>query len=159
MSDADAQRAEREKIAAATGLGDLLVIDKMIDLGLRGPTLAALAVVPLVAVAWADGSVSDSERQAVLDVAEELGLERNSETLDQLDSWLLDRPPATLMEVWEAYTAAFADRLNAADRLGLREEIMTRARTVAEAQGGFLMFGRISAAEEAVLHRLDTVLS
>ncbi len=159
LIDADAARAEREAIAAATGLSDKAVIDQFIAVGLRASNLAALAVIPLVAVAWADGSVSDSERQAVLDVAGELGLERTIETLDLLDDWLLDRPPPALLEVWEAYTSGFADRLSAAGRRALREEVMTRARDVAEAQGGFLTFGRISAAEGAVLDRLQTTLS
>lgn len=159
LIEADAERAERDAITAATRITDPAVIDKFIAVGLCSTNLSALVVIPLVAVAWADGGISDKERQAVLDVAGKLKLERTTDTLALLNAWLMHRPPPELLEVWEAYTAGFADRLSASDRRELRDEVMTRAREVAEAQGGFLTFGRISTAEEAVLARIELALA
>ena len=41
----------------------------------------------------------------------------------------------------------------------MHDEVVTRARAVAEAQGGFLSFGRVSQSEEAVLRRLEAALT
>ncbi|MBS0642682.1 MAG: hypothetical protein JSS43_22685 [Proteobacteria bacterium] len=155
----DAHRAEREAITAATGITDPVVIDQFVALDLRGSTLAALAVVPLVAVAWADGSVGERERAAVLAVAVELGFDTDSESFNLLEDWLMHEPPVELLSAWEAYTAAFISQLDEAGRTALHDEVVTRARAVAEAQGGFLSFGRVSQSEEAVLRRLEAALT
>ena len=41
--------------------------------------LAALALAPLVEVAWADGAVTEAERQGVLEAAKRMGIERHSD--------------------------------------------------------------------------------
>ena len=158
-AEEEARRAERDAIGHATGITDPDVIDQLIALDLCSTTLAALAVVPMVAVAWADGDVAERERDAVLDVAEELGLAPDSPSHDLLEAWLLQRPPATLLSAWEAYTSVFTAKLDPPARDTLRNEVISRARAVAEAQGGFLRFGRISAAEDAILRRLEAVLT
>ena len=43
--------------------------------------LAALALAPLVEVAWADGLVTAAERQGVLEAAKAIGLEQHSDEL------------------------------------------------------------------------------
>jgi hypothetical protein len=143
LTDQHAHRVERENISSITGITDPALIDQLIALDLRPPTLAALALVPLVVVAWADGDVTDPERLAVLAAAADVGLTQATEAHAVLDSWLRHPPPPALFPAWEAYTAAFVRKLDAAGRGALRDEVMTRARAVARAQGGFLMLGRI----------------
>ena len=44
----------REELRKASGMTDEAVLDKLVSLGLRGNTIAALSLVPLIYVAWAD---------------------------------------------------------------------------------------------------------
>jgi len=56
--------------------------------------LAALAMAPLVEVAWADGRVTPAERAAVLEAARTLGLDQRSEFCrSTLKRWLYESPP------------------------------------------------------------------
>jgi uncharacterized tellurite resistance protein B-like protein len=159
LVEASAEQAERERITAITGIADPAVIDQFIALGLRGPALAALTLAPLVLVAWADGDVGDAERDAVMDVAAEVGQKPGSEAHDLLGDWLMQPPPASLLSTWEAYAKHLTGELDADARSALHKEVMVRARAVAEAQGGFLRIGRISSAEAGMLGHIDTVLS
>src|SRR5678815_5203129 len=60
----DAQQS-KDELRKASGMSDDAVLDKLVALGLRANTIAALSLVPLIQVAWADGTVQDNERTAI----------------------------------------------------------------------------------------------
>jgi len=152
----DPARPERDRLAEASGLSDGAVLDRLVALGFGGGTVAALSLVPLVAVAWADGSLDARERDAVLSAAGESGLGGAGPGRTMLESWLDEAPTPELLAAWTDYVRA----LPAEARAGLRAGILGRARRVAEATGGFLGLTRsVSDAEEAVLRRLETAFA
>lgn len=67
--------------------------------------LAALALAPLVEVAWADGHVTPAERQAVLDAAAAMGLGRRDFCQTTLARWLHEAPPTEALEQWRRLLA------------------------------------------------------
>jgi len=128
-----------------------------VALGLDGQTVAALGLVPLIEVAWADGRMEDAEHKAVLAAARERGIDDASPAGLLLDSWLSNSPPPRLLEVWTQYVKALSENLDAAERGTLRHDVIGRAREVAEAAGGFLGMGsKISQAEQKMLERLES---
>ena len=62
-----------------SGLTDPDLLNLLLELGIDSETLAALTLVPLVEMAWADGSISAHERVAVLEAATLIGVVRESE--------------------------------------------------------------------------------
>lgn len=150
-----AAKARREALAEASGIRDEAVLDHLAGLGLDGETVAALSLVPLVEVAWADRSLHDKEREAVLRAARESGVTRDSAAWVLLESWLEKRPDPELLAAWEGYVEALVADLGDEERRALRHELLDRARVVAEAAGGFLNLGKTSNAEEAMLARLE----
>jgi len=157
LRQADAAKSRKAALAAASGITDEAVLDRLAALDLGSDTLTALSLVPLVMVAWADGSLDDKERQAVLSAAAEAGLDRQGAAHQLFDRWLREPPPRELLAAWTDYTRAISATLDAAARAALRSELLGRARRVAEAAGGFLGVGRkVSASEEAVLTRLES---
>ncbi|HKX45152.1 MAG TPA: hypothetical protein VJP77_00410, partial [Planctomycetota bacterium] len=62
------------ELRALSGIRDEAVLGHLADAGVRAETLLAFTLVPLVAVAWADGSVADEERAAVLRAAQSAGV-------------------------------------------------------------------------------------
>ncbi len=146
----------REFLARASGISDKAVLDHLIALGLDGQTVAALGLVPLIEVAWADGRMEDVEHKAVLAAARDRGVDDASPAGLLLDGWLSTPPPPRLLEVWTEYVRALSENLDAAERDTLRNDVIGRAREVAEAAGGFLgMSSKISQAERAMLERLE----
>jgi hypothetical protein len=148
-------RAKKEAFAAVSGIKDEAVLDALLKLDISADTLAAISLVPLVAVAWADGSIDAKERAAVLRGAAESGLAPGAAGYGMLETWLQSQPPASLVESWKAYVATVTTGMDHAQRRALQGPIMDRARSVALAAGGFLGIGlRISDAEEKVLGEL-----
>lgn len=155
MRQAAQEKSTREALAAASGIQDEGVLDTLASHGLSAETVAALGLVPLVEVAWADGTVQQKEHQAVLEAAEEAGVAAGSPARELLDDWLDERPPAALLAAWESYVAALAEALEPADREALRHDLIRRATRVAEAAGGILGMKKISAAEQRMIEEMD----
>lgn len=142
-------------LADASGIADESVLARLAGLGIRPDTLAALTLIPLVEVAWADGRMERREIEAVLAGAESTGLAAGSPSHGLLRIWLEERPPVDLVEAWKAYIRALASELSDGQRKRLRDNILDRARAVAEAAGGFLGLGnKVSREEEAALEDL-----
>jgi len=151
------QAEARESLAAASGISDDEdLLDRLAALGIRAQTLAALTLIPLVEVAWADGKMEARERDAILKGAESSGIAPGSPSYGLLEIWTQDRPAQDLMDSWKAYIGALVAELSADQKWHLEERIVGRARAVAEAAGGFLGLGsKVSADEERVLKELE----
>jgi len=149
------EAAAAEALAEASGLADPALLARLAGLGIRAETLAALTLIPLVEVAWADGKMDAREKAAVLSGAESTGIDSESPSHGLLRLWLEDRPAPDLVAIWREFIAALCLELSAAERRRLRSRVVDRARRVAEAAGGILGLGHVSAEEEAVLADLE----
>src|SRR5258705_12463722 len=107
----DAQQT-REDLKKVSGMSDDAVLDKLVALGLKANTIAALSLVPLIAVAWADGQIQDNERSAILQGAHGKGLEQGTDGYELLQTWLAKRPSDDLFSPWEAYIKGLAGKPN-----------------------------------------------
>ena len=155
LRDLDDTKRKKEALAAASGITNDAVLEKLAALDISSETVAALALVPLVAIAWADGSIDDKERAAVFAKAQEEGMSKGDVSHELFEQWLSEPPPANLLTLWKDYVRALVDTMNADDRRFFKGRVLDRARGVAEAAGGFLGIGRkVSAAEQKVLDEL-----
>ena len=153
---AERERAERvQALMHASQIRDLQVLGHLVDLGLDARSWAALCLVPLVEVAWADGDVAARERNAILNAAEQQGVVPGLPGRQLLETWLVTRPDPALFASWGAYATELAAQLTAPEREALKQEIVERARRVAESAGGLLGLGSISDAEKQVLLALE----
>jgi len=152
MRRSDQAATRKRAMAAATGITDEALLDAWVALNLGPQTVAALALVPLVLVAWADGRLDPREAAALREAAHDAGLDRDSDAAALLGAWLAEPPPRQMEQAWRDYAHSLAAGLDAGARAALQAETLGRARRVAEAAGGFLGLGsRVSAAEEQVL--------
>jgi tellurite resistance protein len=155
MRQADAEKFRKEALMAATGIVDEAVLGRLMALQIGTGTLAALTLVPLVLVAWADGAISAEERRAVLAGANEAGLKPGGPALELLEAWLHTRPAPELFAAWKDYVAALAHTLEPAERQSLEASVLAQAHKVASATGSFLgLTSPISDAENKVLREL-----
>jgi tellurite resistance protein len=149
-------RLKREALSSASGITDQVVLEKLEALEIDSDTLAALSIVPLVAVAWADGSIDDRERTSAFSRAAEMGLAKQEMSHQLFERWLAAPPPASLLSAWKDYINVLWATSSDEARHALKQGILGRARAVAEAAGGFLGMGdKVSTAEEAVLNELE----
>jgi hypothetical protein len=143
-----------ETLARASGIRDAAVLEKLVELGLDAASWTALSLVPLVEVAWADGVVEASERDAILAAAGAQGIAPGSASCALLENWLDTRPPAVLFATWGAYAVGIAAELDDHERALLRAEIVGRVRKIARMAGGALG-ARFSDAEKRAIAAIE----
>ncbi len=148
------QEVTRDLLKAATGLSDPQILDRLVALQVRGETMAAFWLYPLVEVAWADGKLDRDERDAILTAAVAAGIEKGSAGYELLEATIADGPTEARRDVWFAYARDLAARLDPKERRAVREDLVRRARVVAEASGGVLGMRKVSANEQRVLDRI-----
>ena len=151
-----AAETNREALAKAAGIGNPAVVDKLLELGVKPETVAALALVPLVEVAWADGELDRRERGAILDRARESGIAAGSVEHALLEAWLDRRPDPKLLTAWTHLVRGVSEQLGREESARLKTNLLDRARAVATASGGVLGMGsKVSNAEAAMLAQLE----
>jgi hypothetical protein len=146
----------REQLSRVSGIRDEAFLDRLIELDITAESLAALELVPLVFVAWADGGVQSQERETILALAKAGGIEPKDGRFPLLEHWLKRRPADEMLEAWKQYVREIRRQLDDKQADDLRHELLDRAQSVARAAGGFLGFGdKMSAAERAMLAGLE----
>ena len=153
----EAEAAQRQAYLEA-GIENAALIEALIELEISASAIAALSIVPLVTVAWADGEIQAKEREAIIKAAEAGGIEVGSANHDLLENWLSEKPGPELLETWKTYAQALEERLDSVVGNELRERLMTRTTDIAKAAGGFLGIGSISSTEQRVLDELEHAL-
>ena len=119
-------------------------------LGFTDETLVLIRMVPLLAVAWADGHITDAEREAVISEARSFGIAPDSAADRQLEAWLTDAPSEIVRE-------AAVDIL-AGSILDDPDRVIAACHTVASASGGAFGLRQGSSPEQNVLHRIAHAL-
>jgi hypothetical protein len=149
---------EKQTLAAASGIHDEAVLNELAALGISAGTVAALTLVPLVEVAWAQGGVAKTERDAILKAAHENGVTQGSAPYQLLQHWLNEKPEPKLLAVWKDYVAALRQAADPKAFEKIRADILDRAEHVAQAADGFLGMASVSAKEKAMLAELERAL-
>ncbi len=155
--ETDIVENNKAELSAASGINDDAVLDHLIALNISRDTLAALSLLPLVEVAWADGDIDEREREAILSAAADSGL--NGESAKLLDGWLVLQPSSNVLAAWKHYVRALSVNMDAAARDNLKMELLGRSRKVAESAGGILGIGKISKEEQNKLEELAMTFS
>jgi hypothetical protein len=152
--------ARRDQLAQVSGIRDDALLDRLIELDIGPEALAALEIVPLVFVAWADNRVQLEEKEKVIALAQAAGIKPRDGRYPLLEHWLKKRPKVEALEAWELYIKDLCKRMEKPEIEQLRHELLDRARNVAQAAGGFLGLGnKISQAERAMLDELEQVFT
>lgn len=142
----------REKLSATSGISNPKVLDELISHKIGPETLAAVSFIPLVAVAWADGKLEASEKQAVLRAMKEKGYPEDSAVGHVVSAWLESAPSDNLFVSWKDYVRNLATMLSVDTYVALKQEVVALSTTVAESSGGFLgLVDKISRSEQLKL--------
>jgi len=150
-----AREAERKGLAEETGIADAQVLAELDALGYTRDTVALVHLVPLLHVAWIDGSVSTAEREQILEAARLRGVEPGSAAHGQLESWLAARPPEGFFEDTLRLIGHLLQALPEAERSRSRDDLVHYSAAIARASGGILGLGsKVSADEQRVLDRI-----
>jgi tellurite resistance protein len=149
-----AKEDERKALGHFHGVEDPDILAAFDEAGYDRDSVQVIHLVPLIQIAWADGSVSKEERAELLAIAAARDVVEGSAAHAKLLSWL-DSPPSALffsrtMHIITRLVEVFPE----AKRQALHGDVMNTALAVASASGGFLGLGsKVSSTEKALLDK------
>ena len=147
---------EREAIASTLDTNEEIAKEAL-ELGFAQETARLLPLVPMIQVAWADGSVSIGERERLEELMEEFGIEPDSEAADFLDQMLEEQPSDTFFKRVNRVLSQF---LEESAENWKSKSIVQHAREVAEASGGFFgLTDPVSSRERELLGQFAELFS
>ncbi len=138
-----------------SGIKNEAILKKLVELDIRPEMVAAITLVPIIEVAWADGKLDEKEKKAILKIsAEHFGADHKiPEVL--ITEWLVQKPSAQMLDAWVHCLQGLVERMTPEETATLKKTLLSQAREVAEASGGFLGMNKISAEEEKMLKGLE----
>ena len=145
----------KEALREVSGIQDDRVLEKLVELNIRPETVASLAVVPLIEVAWANGKIGKKEKEAVLKAVSKFGWSSSSIDYILLERWLEHKPDESLLKAWIQYTKNVCSLMNREEVGKLKTEILGHARAISEISGGILGIGKISQQEKNMLEVIE----
>ena len=154
-----ALEAERREMADVLGVGEEKVLHELQELGFTRETALLVYVAPLVQVAWAEGRLTERERELILTAARSRGISEGSPADLQLAAWLDSTPGEIFFEKILRVIGALLQTLPPDQREAQKREILAGCARIAEASGGILGFGnKVSKDEQDIVARISAEL-
>ena len=127
-----------EALAVELQVGNPELLKRIMDFGITLETGATFLLAPLIQIAWAEGKVTEPEREAVLQIAGELGIKHGSPAHAKAVEWLRERPVDALFDTSIEALKAGLSVLTPEERGERVKRIVDYCRRVASASGGGL---------------------
>ena len=146
--------AALQRLAEAAGVDDEDIPRDLQRLGYTVETVTLLYIVPMIEVAWADGTVSEPERDAIIAAALARGVEPGSQADRQLAQWLANPRSAVLSDATLHLLGAVLQKRPPDVRAPVTRDLLAACIAVASASGGILGFRSISDKEQRAVDRI-----
>ena len=147
--------AHRKGLAEAIGLENEQILDVLREIGFDRATVVVLFLVPLLQVAWSDGSIADRERALLLEAAHAHGVKEGTPAHAKLNEWLNAKPPEQMVDRALQVIRDIMAFQSTDVRQATTDKLLNACERIAAASGGFLGLGsKISPEEAAVMKRV-----
>ena len=142
-------------ILAALNLSDRQLAERMLLLGFDAETASVLYLLPLIQVAWANGSVSRAERAQILRILRLREIPEGSRAWQMCESLLESRPTDIFLHNSRRLLQGMLKNKGRAVEVQVERELIELCLDVAEVSGGIFGFGRrVSGAEEEAIRAI-----
>jgi len=153
-----AAEEQRRRLGQQTGVADEEVLRDLQDLGYTPETVMLLHLVPLIQTAWAEGDVSQKERDLIVKAARSRGIEAGSPPDQQLNVWLVRRPSDEFFEKTLRAIRTVLEAQPADARTASEKDLLSLATAIAAASGGIVGFHAVSDEERQILAHISDEL-
>jgi len=149
---------QRRRLGQHTGVADEEVLRDLQELGYTPETVMLLHLVPLIQTAWAEGGVSQKERELIVKAARSRGIQAGSPADQQLDIWLAKRPAEDLFEKTLRSIRTILEAQSPEARTASEKDLLSLATAIASASGGIVGFHAVSEEERQILTHISDEL-
>ena len=140
------------------GVADEEVLSDLQALGYTPETVMMLYLVPVIQIAWAEGGVSQKERDLIVKAARSRGITEGTPCDQQLNLWLSTRPSDEMFEKSLRAIRTILQAQPADARDASEKDLLSLATAIASASGGIVGFGAVSAEERQMLSHINDEL-
>ena len=163
MRHAAAAERTASELRSKTGLSDPALLASLQDLGFTPDTIGVLPLVPIVQIAWAEGGVSQAERDLIVKFARERGIAAGTPADALLDDWMTRKPSDAVFAHAARLVRAMLDAggtggANAGGASWSADDLIKYAENIAAASGGVFGLGKVSSEERATLAQITAAL-
>lgn len=145
------------QVVAALNLPDPKLAERMLMLGFDAETASVLYLLPVIQVAWANGSVSRAERAKIIRILRLREIPEGSRAWQMCETLLDSRPTDAFVHHSRQLLQAVLKSKGRAIETQLELELIALCLDVAEVSGGIFGFGgRVSRAEEEAIREIAT---
>ena len=148
----------RKGLEDATGIHDAESLKDLEALGFTPSTVTLLPLVPVLQVAWSEGSVSTAEREMIVTLARARDIAPDSDADQKLQAWLDRRPSDETFRKATRLIGAMLDHPQGAEMQIDANDLITYCEQIAHASGGLFGFGSVSAQEKSALEQIAAQL-
>ena len=149
---------QRRRLGQETGVANDDVLHDLQDLGYTPETVMLLHLVPLIQIAWAEGGVTQKERDLIVKAARSRGITAGSPADQQLDLWLAQRPSSELFEKTLRAIRTILEAQPDDARAASEKDLLSLASAIATASGGIVGFRAVSDEERQILAHISEEL-
>src|SRR5687768_15976736 len=149
---------ERRRLGEMAGVADEEVLSDLQALGYTPETVMMLYLVPVIQIAWAEGGVSQKERDLIVKAARSRGITEGTPCDQQLHLWLSTRPSDEMFEKSLRAIRTLLQAQPADARDASEKDLLSLATAIASASGGIVGFGAVSAEERQLLSHINDEL-
>jgi len=153
-----AAEEQRQRLGEKAGVADAEVLQDLQDLGYTPETVMLLHLVPLIQTAWAEGGVSQKERDLIVNAARSRGIAQGTPSDQQLNMWLSTRPSDELFEKTLRAIRTILEAQPAEARDASEKDLLSLATAIASASGGIVGFRAVSDEERQILAHISDEL-
>jgi hypothetical protein len=153
-----AAEEQRRRLGEKAGVADEEVLKDLQDLGYTPETVTLLHLVPLIQMAWAEGGVSEKERELIVKAARSRGIAEGTPSDQQLNMWLSNRPSDELFEKTLRAIRTILQAQPAEAREASEKDLLSLATAIAAASGGIVGFRAVSDEERQILAHISDEL-
>ncbi len=159
MRQAAAADRTASELRSKTGLSDPALLKGLQDLGFTPDTIAVLPLVPIVQIAWAEGGVSQAERDLIVTFARGRGIAAGTPADALLNDWMARQPSDAVFARAAGLVRAMLDAGGASGGASWSaDELIHYAENIAAASGGLFGLGKVSSDERETLAKITAAL-
>ena len=151
-------RRQRRRLGEKAGVADEEVLSDLQELGYTPETVMMLYLVPVIQTAWAEGGVSQKERDLIVKAARSRGITEGTPCDQQLNIWLSTRPSDEMFEKSLRAIRTILQAQPADARDASEKDLLSLATAIASASGGIVGFRAVSAEERQILSHISDEL-
>ena len=161
MRQSAAAADARAGLGEKTGIHDPALLDELRSLGFTPETVILLPLIPVLEIAWAESGITGAERDLIVKLARQRGVEKDSVADAQLNEWMTTRPGPAVFAHASRLISAMLDSGSAQVTGGLSaDDLVAYCEKIAAASGGVfgMRLGSISPDEKSLLSRIASEL-